>query len=170
VDAAASGVRCEAQGGLLSVSDLRHARRRRCLRTEKSCGPDASTLASSLAEARSAQPGCAKPSIRKATVAKEPIAEESAKETVKTTACGNAGRFRCDRCEYSCAFSITIPHTRLRVHRAPGIPHALYGRELMQRLGRIAPRERSRIRNNGSAIGCLTIEPSHVVPCESRDP
>jgi hypothetical protein len=38
----------------------------------KSCGPDASTLASSLAEARSAQPGWTKPSIRKATVAKEP--------------------------------------------------------------------------------------------------
>src|SRR5882724_6574389 len=41
-------------------------------RTAKSCGPDASTLASSLAEARSAQPGWTKPSIRKATVAKEP--------------------------------------------------------------------------------------------------
>src|SRR5450631_1359800 len=62
----------EAQGGLLSVSGWRHARRRRSLRTVKSCGPDASTLASSLAEARSAQPGRTKPSIRKATVAKEP--------------------------------------------------------------------------------------------------
>src|SRR6266849_4048950 len=35
---------------------------------------------------------------------KSPIAGESTKETVKTIACGNAGRFRCDRCEYSCAF------------------------------------------------------------------
>jgi hypothetical protein len=32
-------------------------------------------------------------------------------------------------------------HARLRVHRAPGIPHALYGAEIHSRLGRIAPRE-----------------------------
>jgi len=56
----------------------------------KSCGPDASTLASSLAEARSAQPGWTKPSIRKATVAKEPD-RKSTKQTVKTIACGDAG-------------------------------------------------------------------------------
>src|SRR6202163_1391749 len=31
-------------------------------------------------------------------------------------------------------------HTRPRVHRAPGIPHALFGRKIHQRLGRIAPR------------------------------
>src|ERR1700733_1273443 len=30
------------------------------------------------------------------------------------------------RCEYSCAYLLPIAHTRLRVHRAPGIPHALY--------------------------------------------
>src|ERR1700731_2404441 len=29
------------------------------------------------------------------------------------------------RCEYSCANLLPIAHTRLRVHRAPGIPHAL---------------------------------------------
>src|ERR1700721_276437 len=29
------------------------------------------------------------------------------------------------RCEYSCAYLLPIAHTRLRVHRAPGIPHAL---------------------------------------------
>jgi hypothetical protein len=49
------------------------------LRTVKSCGSDASMLASSLAEARSAQPGRTKPSIRKATVAKAPIAGKSTK-------------------------------------------------------------------------------------------
>jgi len=36
------------------------------------------------------------------------------------------GDFRCDRCEYSCAFYTTTSHTRLRVHWAPGIPHALF--------------------------------------------
>ena len=57
------------------------------LRTEKSCGPDASTLASSSWEA----------SFLGATVAKKPIAGESTKEAVKTIACGDAGSFRCDR-------------------------------------------------------------------------
>jgi hypothetical protein len=46
--------------------------------------------------------------------------------TVKTIACGNAGRFRCTRC-YSCAFYQYKVHTRPRVQRAPGIPHALKG-------------------------------------------
>jgi hypothetical protein len=44
----------------------------------------------------------------------------------KTIACGNAGVFPVARCEYSCAYSLPHAHTRLRVHRAPGIPHALY--------------------------------------------
>ena len=36
-------------------------------------------------------------------------------------------------------------HTRLRVQRASGVPHALYGREIYQRLGRIARRGRERV-------------------------
>ena len=32
--------------------------------------------------------------------------------------------------------------TRLRVQRAPGIPHALVGRKIHAQLGRIAPRAR----------------------------
>ena len=39
----------------------------------------------------------------------------------------------------SCAF-YTL-RTRLRVQRAPGIPHALLGRKMQQQLGRIAPRD-----------------------------
>jgi hypothetical protein len=31
------------------------------------------------------------------------------------------------------------------VQRASGIPHALYGREIHQRLGRLAPRGRERV-------------------------
>jgi hypothetical protein len=38
---------------------------------------------------------------------------------------GDAGCFRCLRCEYWCAYSATSAHTRLRVHWAPGIPRAL---------------------------------------------
>src|SRR6202521_3030308 len=53
---------------------------------------------------------------------------KSTKEPVKTIACGNAGRFRCTRC-YSCAFYQYQVHTRPRVQRAPGIPHALHGAE-----------------------------------------
>jgi hypothetical protein len=56
------------------------------------------------------------------------------------------GDFRCDRCEYSCAFIYTTkPHTRLRVHRAPGIPArplSSGAQILRQQLGRIAPRGR----------------------------
>jgi hypothetical protein len=40
----------------------------------------------------------------------------------KTIACGNVGRSRRPRCEYSCAFLLPHLHTRLRVRRAPGIP------------------------------------------------
>src|ERR1700760_1782899 len=41
------------------------------------------------------------------------------------------------RCEYSCAYLLPIAHTRLRVHRAPGIPHALclQGGKFMQTSG-----------------------------------
>ena len=35
----------------------------------------------------------------------------------------------------------TNSHTRLRVHWAPGIPHALFGAQVLARLGRSAPRE-----------------------------
>ena len=38
---------------------------------------------------------------------------------------GNVGCFPVARCEYSCAYYYQYAHTRLRVHRAPGIPHAL---------------------------------------------
>ncbi len=51
------------------------------LRTAKSCGPDASTLASSCREA----------SFSGRRWQQSPITGESTKETVKTIACGNAG-------------------------------------------------------------------------------
>ena len=73
VDAAASGVTRDGRAGSReSVSDQRRADERRharrslgedgLLRTAKSCGPDASWLASSPAEAKPAQPGVGQPS------------------------------------------------------------------------------------------------------------
>src|SRR5258705_11551609 len=52
------------------------------------------------------------------------------------------GDFRCDRGDYTRVLSTL--HTRLRAHRAPGIPCALYfiGRTFLQNLGRLAPRDR----------------------------
>jgi hypothetical protein len=46
------------------------------MRTAKSCGPDTPTLVSSLAEAKSAEPGADQPYPRM-TVAKQPITGES---------------------------------------------------------------------------------------------
>jgi hypothetical protein len=56
--------------------------RARALRTVKSCGPDASTPASSLREEA------------QTTVTKEPDRRGEHEATVKTIACGNAGLFR----------------------------------------------------------------------------
>jgi hypothetical protein len=108
------------------VSDQQHADERRLQRTAKSCGPDAPTLASSSRMA--SRPYRAQTSHTSADDGgkKSPVTGESAKEAVKTIACGNAGRFRCTRC-YSCAFYQYKVHTRPRVQRAPGIPHALLG-------------------------------------------
>ena len=72
----------------------------------------------------SAQPGLDK-TYPLMTVAKEPGHRGERDISRKTIACGNAGRFRCTRC-YSCAFCHYKGHTRPRVQRAPGIPHALF--------------------------------------------
>src|SRR6202140_5272462 len=90
-----------------------------CLRTEKSCGPDASTLVSSLREAIFASDGDKK--------ARSP--GRARRKPLKPLRAGMPGDFRCDRCEYSFASCTTTSHTRLRVHWAPGIPHALTGRK-----------------------------------------
>jgi hypothetical protein len=52
------------------------ARTNETMRTAKSCGPDTPTLVSSLAEAKSAQPGADQP-YPQMTVAKKPITGES---------------------------------------------------------------------------------------------
>ena len=49
---------------------------------------------------------------------------------------------------FSCAFYHSIWHTRLRVHRAPGIPRALFLKRrerFIHNPGEIAPRDRGRL-------------------------
>ncbi len=66
------------QGGFFeSVSDQRAGGREMLLRTAKSCGPDAPTLASSFADGKSAQPGADKPDIRWRRWQKSPVTGES---------------------------------------------------------------------------------------------
>ena len=128
------------------VSDQQHADERRLQRTAKSCGPDAPTLASRLRMLCRPYRASDTTSVRGRRWQKSPVTEESTKETVKTIACGNAGRFRCTRC-YSCAFY----HSKCTRGRGcsghPAFPTPSWGREIHQRLGRLAPRGRSRIRN-----------------------
>jgi hypothetical protein len=101
------------------------------MRTEKSCGPDASTLASSLRSRR-----CK----RRWQESRSP--GRSRRKPLKPLRAGMPGDFRCDRCEYSCAFCTTTSHTRLRVHWAPGIPaRPLFGAEGFAKLGRNPRRE-----------------------------
>src|SRR6267154_1288028 len=124
------------------VSDQQHADERRLLRTAKSCGPDAPTLASS-SRSCVGPTGFRQNLALRMTVAKEPGHRGEHDISRKTIACGNAGRFRCPRC-YSCAFYHYQVHTRPRVQRASGVPHALFGRKIYQRLGRMAQRGRER--------------------------
>src|SRR5258706_1414588 len=108
------------------------------LRTKKSCGPDASALASSW-RSFVGPTGCRQNLNPQATVTTS-RSPGSTKETVKTIACGSAGYFRWTCGDY--ARVVTFFHTRLRVHWAPGVPHALCWAELDHaQLGRIAPRE-----------------------------
>src|SRR5712672_3723043 len=108
------------------VSDQQRADERCCSvrRSRVVLTPDAGVK---FAEFKSAQPGLDK-TYPQATVAKEPGHRGEHDISRKTIACGNAGRFRCTRC-YSCAFYQYKVHTRPRVQRAPGIPHALKGAE-----------------------------------------
>src|SRR3984893_4288911 len=119
------------------VSDHRHADERCC------CGRQNRVVLTprrwrQVRGVASAQPGLDK-TYPLTTVAKEPGHRGEHDISRKTIACGNAGRFRCTRC-YSCAFYHYQVHTRPRVQRAPGVPHALFGRKINPSLGRIASR------------------------------
>jgi hypothetical protein len=83
------------------------------LRTAKSCGPDAPTLASSRRR-----------QLRRRRWQTSPVTEESAKETVNTIAQGMPGESGGPVVTMLVWF-LFLPHARLRVRRAPGIPCAL---------------------------------------------
>ena len=109
------------------------------LRTAKSCGPDAPTLASSSRDGMSAQPGADRPQIPQATVAKEPGHRGEHEISRKTIACGNAGR--------SGVLVVTrVRSTNTKCTRDrgcsghPAFPTPSLGRKINARLGRIASR------------------------------
>src|ERR1700730_10715111 len=153
VDAAAFCARWDRRAGSQGlVSDHRRADERCC------CGRQNRVVLTprrwrQVRGVASAQPGLDK-TYPLTTVAKEPGHRGEHDISRKTIACGNAGRFRCTRC-YSCAFYHYQVHTRPRVQRAPGIPHALYRAEdkCKPRAHRAA-RSRSRVWNS-FAIGKL---------------
>src|SRR4051812_32531557 len=102
----------------------------RVRRTAKSCGPDASTLASSLAVKR------------ETTVTTKPDHRGELEGNRKTIARGMPGVSGVTVVTMLVCFFIL--HARLRAHRAPGIPCALcYFRRanIAAKLGRIASRE-----------------------------
>src|SRR6202035_4394949 len=81
-------------------------------RTAKTCGPDASTLASSWRINPHNDGGNKADHRGEHGISRKPLR-------------GECRMFPVTRCEYSCAYLLPIAHTRLRVHRAPGIPCAL---------------------------------------------
>src|SRR5665647_2549579 len=102
------------------------------MRTAKSCGPDASTLALSLRK-----------SFPQATVTKKPDHRGELEVSCKTIARGMPGVSRCDLAN-ACAFYHYHCTRGYRAHRTPGIPCALFlGRKINARLGHIAPRDRA---------------------------
>src|SRR5258707_9828102 len=98
VDARASGAR-------------KRAGRMTLMRTAKSCRSDAPMLASSLREEA------------QMTVSNKPGHRGEREVSRKTIARGMPGDFRCTCGDYTRVLSTL--HTRLRAHRAPGIPCAL---------------------------------------------
>ena len=142
VDAAALGARGDGRAGPHGpVSDQWRADERCLLRTAKSCGPDASTPASSLR--RFCEPDRADKTI---------FADDGDKQARSPGRARNKPlkplRRECRVIRGTCGDDTRVLHytlhTRLRVQRAPGIPHALYARgqdvssKLARRRGEIA--------------------------------
>src|ERR1700692_584981 len=116
-------------------------RRTALTRTEKSCGPDTLTPVSSWRRQTAGDGG-----------KRARLAGESTKETVKPLRAGMPDVSGGPVVTNSCVFYIL--HTRLRVHWAPGIPHALCWAELNAKPGRFTPRDCGLISRN-AALGCL---------------
>src|SRR6266850_7073258 len=92
---------------------------------------------------KSAQPGLDK-TYPRATVANKPGHRGARRKPLKPLRAGTSGDSGV--LVYSCAFYQYQVHTRPRVQRASGVPHALYwARDFMQGLGRFALRGRTRV-------------------------
>src|ERR1700688_1623480 len=114
-------------------------------RTVKSCGPDISTLVSSLAEAKSGLPGADQPypwGDGGKTARSPGRARNRLLKPLRAGMLGVSGKP-----VVTTAGAAVYPFlpARLRVHWAPGIPHALFGRKINAQLGRIAPRDREAV-------------------------
>src|SRR5438477_3995506 len=104
-------------------------------RTAKSCGPDASTLAIKFAFHHAGDGG--KQARSPGRARRKPL--KPLRAGMPGVAVYSFTRVHFYQCK---------AHTRLRLQRAPGVPHALsWARAFMQRLGRFASRGRSGIWN-----------------------
>jgi hypothetical protein len=122
VDAAAFCARWDRRASRKTLERSPACRREMLQRTAKSCGPDAPTLASS---SRS----CVGPTGLRQNIsagdggkrARSPgRARHKPLKPLRAGMPGDSGVL-----VYSCAFYQCKAHTRLRVQRAPGVPHAL---------------------------------------------
>jgi len=114
------------------VSDQTASGRTMLLRTAKSCGPDAPTLASS-SRCRVGPTGCRQNVSPLTTVAKEPGHRGARRKPLKSLRAGTLGDSGV--LVYSCAFYHYQVHTRLRVQRASGVPHASLGERFINGSG-----------------------------------
>jgi len=140
------------------VSDHQASGREMLQRTAKSCGPDAPTLASSLRS--QVGPTGLRQNISAGDGGKTARSPGRARrKPLKPLRAGTSGDSGV--LVYSCAFYHYQVHTRPRVQRASGVPHALFGREIYQRLGRIARRGRKRVSATNDC--CLKIESMVII-------
>jgi hypothetical protein len=129
----------------------RRARRATLKRTAKACGPGTRCWCQVGEGLR--KPNRARETINSpATVARRIRRQERAirRKTIRVRECRVI--FRCLRCEHPCAYLLPPAHTGLRVHWAPGIPHALCfqrARDFWQSSGASVPRGET------VCLGCL---------------
>src|SRR5216110_3081526 len=113
-------------------------------RTVKSCGSDAPMLASSLREEA------------QMTVSNKPGRRREHEISRKTIARGVPGDFRCDRGDYARVLFLFCTRGCGRIKRpAFPAPSVFFGRMVLAKLGRIAPRERGCISAIGAAMDDL---------------
>jgi len=139
-------------GRVLPVSDRTACGRTALTRTAKSCGPDASTPASSPAEASRPNRARTKPYPLGDGDKKARSPGRARRKPLKPLACGNAG---CSGATVATTLACYL-HFAREAAGAAGTRHSPrpQGRMVVSKLGRLAPRDRVCV----SEIGCLKIE------------